>query len=211
MSTQRGNTNRSRPQKYQNQTVFKNDLHDKSNKTKYINSIQIVHVCERCKQIIEWKIKYKKYKPLKAVAKCIKCEQKAIKHAYHNICIPCAIQYKVCPKCGNKSNIVKEEPDIQEETNKLDIELQNLLKGLSERKRRTFIRSMNKNATSNKNKCTKENKEEATNEEKQPKDNCIKKEILSKENLLLRLKSLMIEDDDNDLDIDNDTDSDSSM
>lgn len=144
MSTQRGNANRSRPQKYQNQTVFKNDLHDKSNKTKYINSIQVVHVCERCKQIIEWKIKYKKYKPLKAAAKCIKCEQKTIKYAYHNICIPCAIQYKVCPKCGNKNNIVKEEPGI-EETNKLDIELQNLLKGLSERKRRTFIRYMNKN------------------------------------------------------------------
>ncbi|XP_033204391.1 uncharacterized protein C9orf85 homolog [Bombus vancouverensis nearcticus] len=210
MSTQRGNANRSRPQKYQNQTVFKNDLHDTSNKTKYINSIQVVHVCERCKQIIEWKIKYKKYKPLKAAAKCIKCEQKTIKHAYHNICIPCAIQYKVCPKCGNKSNIVKEEPGI-EETNKLDIELQNLLKGLSERKRRTFIRYMNKNATSNKNKCIKENREEATNEEKEPKDNCIKKEILSKENLLLKLKSLMIKDDDNDLDIVNDTDSDLSI
>lgn len=66
-------------------------------------------------------------------------------------------------------------------------------------------------ATSNKNKCIKENKEEATNEEKEPKDNYIKKEILSKENLLLKLKSLMIKDDDNDLDIDNDTDSDSSM
>lgn len=142
MSVQRGNSNRSRPQKYQNKTAFKNDLHDKSNKTKCINSIEVAHVCEKCKKIIEWKIKYKKYKPLKAAAKCIKCQQKAVKHAYHNMCLSCAAEYKVCPKCGSKGDVVKAGPS-KEEIAKLDVELQNLLKGLSERKRRTFIRYMN--------------------------------------------------------------------
>lgn len=144
MSTQKGNSNRSRPQKYQNQIAFKNDLHDKSNKTKCINSIQVTHVCERCKKIIEWKIKYKKYKPLKTAAKCIKCEQKTIKHAYHNMCLTCATQYNVCPKCGNEGNIVNEEPN-KAEIIKLDTQLQNLLKRLSERKRRTFMRYINCN------------------------------------------------------------------
>ncbi|XP_076398224.1 uncharacterized protein C9orf85 homolog isoform X6 [Megachile rotundata] len=148
MSTQKGNSSRSRPQKYQNKSAFKNNLYDKSNKTKLINKIEVLNVCERCKKIIEWKIKYKKYKPLKTLSKCIKCEQKTISNAYHKICLPCANQLEVCPKCGEKGNIV--EGKSSKETLKLDAELQNILKGLSERKRRTFIRYMNQQATNHK-------------------------------------------------------------
>lgn len=144
MSTQKGNSNRSRPQKYQNQTVFKNDLHDKSRKIKVINDLEVAGVCERCKKIIEWKIKYKKYKPLKAPSKCIKCEEKSVKHAYHNTCLPCAQRLKACPKCGNEGEIVEGKP-TKEEAIKLDVELKALLKKLPERKRRTFIRYMNRN------------------------------------------------------------------
>lgn len=139
MSCQKGNASRSRSQKYQNHTVFKNNLHDTSQKTKLINSIEIANVCERCKKIIEWKIKYKKYKPLKAPAKCTKCEQKTVKHSYHIMCLPCAKQQEVCPKCGIKSEIV-EGKSSKEEQIKLDAELQALLKTLPERKRRTFLR-----------------------------------------------------------------------
>ena len=64
MSTQKGNTSRSRRQKYQNSSAFKNDLHDKSQKTKMIKSLTPEGICQRCKDIIDWKIKYKKYKPL---------------------------------------------------------------------------------------------------------------------------------------------------
>lgn len=205
MSTQKGNSNRSRPQKYQNQIAFKNDLHDKSNKTKYINSIQVTNVCERCKKIIEWKIKYKKYKPLKTAAKCIKCEQKTIKHAYHNICLTCAAQYNVCPKCGNEDNIVKEEFN-KTEIMKLDTQLQNLLKRLPERKRRTFMRYINSINKEDKSNNTIKNEEEDINKEKEKKNtnNCI-----SKEDLLLKLKSLIIKEDNDDFDINNKFDSDS--
>ncbi|XP_001122855.3 uncharacterized protein C9orf85 homolog [Apis mellifera] len=205
MSTQKGNSNRSRPQKYQNQIAFKNDLHDKSNKTKCINSIQVTNVCERCKKIIEWKIKYKKYKPLKTAAKCIKCEQKTIKHAYHNICLTCAAQYNVCPKCGNEDNIVKEEFN-KTEIIKLDTQLQNLLKRLPERKRRTFMRYINSINKEDKSNNTIKNEEEDINKEKEKKNtnNCI-----SKEDLLLKLKSLIIKEDNDDFDINNKFDSDS--
>lgn len=144
MSCQKGNANRSRPQKYKNQTAFKNDLHDTSHKTKFINNIEVANVCERCKKIIEWKIKYKKYKPLKAPAKCTKCEQKNVKHAYHIMCLSCAKNHQVCPKCGEKREIIEAKPS-REESIKLDAELQTLLKKLPERKRRTFIRYMNRN------------------------------------------------------------------
>lgn len=143
MSTQKGNTQRSRPQKYQNNFAFKNSLHDTSKKTKTINSIQVSNVCERCKQIIEWKIKYKKYKPLKAAGKCNKCEQKTVKHAYHTMCGPCAKERKVCPKCEASAELVPHAP-TKEEQYKLDLEMQKMLKTLPERKRRTFIRYMNK-------------------------------------------------------------------
>ncbi|ENN72914.1 hypothetical protein D910_01001 [Dendroctonus ponderosae] len=86
MSCQKGNTVRSRPQKYKNKTAFKNNLHDTSQRTKTINSISVGNVCQRCKDIIEWKIKYKKYKPLSQLKTCVKCGQKAISKAYHTIC-----------------------------------------------------------------------------------------------------------------------------
>ncbi|XP_069796587.1 uncharacterized protein C9orf85 homolog isoform X2 [Narcine bancroftii] len=64
MSTERGNVARRRGQKYQNVTVFKNDKYDKSNKMKMLNAIMHTGVCKRCKEVLEWKIKYSKYKTL---------------------------------------------------------------------------------------------------------------------------------------------------
>lgn len=139
MSSQKGNSSRSRPQKHQNRTAFKNNLHDTSHRTKFINSIQVSDVCSRCKEIIEWKIKYKKYKPLTQPKKCVKCEQKTVKKAYHVMCFECGKQTGVCTKCCQSKEIV-EAPPSEAEQLKLDNELQQLLKSLPERKRRTFLR-----------------------------------------------------------------------
>ena len=64
MSTQKGNTAKKRPQKHKNDHSFKNDKYDTSGKMKAINNLRVSNVCPRCKDCIEWKIKYKKYKPL---------------------------------------------------------------------------------------------------------------------------------------------------
>ncbi|XP_063769956.1 uncharacterized protein C9orf85 homolog [Pseudophryne corroboree] len=106
MSSQRGNVQRSRPQKHRNATVFKNDKHDNSSQTKKINSKQHDGVCQHCKDVLEWRVKYSKYKPLSQPKKCVKCLQKTVKDAYHIICKPCAIQLELCAKCGNKEDIV---------------------------------------------------------------------------------------------------------
>ncbi|XP_013195419.2 uncharacterized protein C9orf85 homolog [Amyelois transitella] len=139
MSNSRGNISRKRPQKHQNKTVFKNDLHDTSHKTKFINSLEITGVCKRCKDIIDWKIKYKKYKPLTAPRKCVGCEQKAIKYAYHLLCTKCVTEKNVCAKCCKPVEI--EEKDV---TTQGDTDIQQLLKGLPERKRRSLLRYINK-------------------------------------------------------------------
>lgn len=99
MSTSKGSSSRNRPQKYQNKTTFKNDLHDTSHRTKFLNSLEFTGVCKRCKEILDWKIKYKKYKPLTAPAKCVSCSQKTVKFAYHVLCSKCSSMKKHCAKC----------------------------------------------------------------------------------------------------------------
>lgn len=195
MSCQKGNANRSRPQKHKNQTAFKNDLYDTSHKTKFINNIEVANVCERCKKIIEWKIKYKKYKPLKAPAKCTKCDQKTVKHAYHIMCLPCAKQQHVCPKCSEKREIVEAKP-TREESIKLDVELQTLLKKLPERKRRTFIRYMNQNSNTKKTHSETTNDENKDSEAGDNNEENKNSQTLSsnKEDLLEELKALVIQE-----------------
>lgn len=113
MSCQKGNASRSRPQKYKNSFAFKNSLHDTSHQTKLINSLDNNDLCPRCRVIIDWKIKYKKYKPLKAPAKCTKCDQKSVKRAYRIICECCSKQDKVCPKCKEKYEVVRREAEAE--------------------------------------------------------------------------------------------------
>ncbi|XP_057634067.1 uncharacterized protein C9orf85 homolog [Chionomys nivalis] len=106
MSSQKGNVARSRPQKHQNTFTFKNDKFDKSVQTKKINAKLHDGVCQRCKEVLEWRVKYSKYKPLSKPKKCVKCLQKTVKDSYHIICRPCACELEVCAKCGKKEDIV---------------------------------------------------------------------------------------------------------
>ncbi|XP_076417301.1 uncharacterized protein C9orf85 homolog isoform X2 [Peromyscus maniculatus bairdii] len=71
MSSQKGNVARSRPQKHQNTFTFKNDKFDKSVQTKKINAKLHDGVCQRCKEVLEWRVKYSKYKPLSKPKKCV--------------------------------------------------------------------------------------------------------------------------------------------
>uniref|UniRef100_A0A0A9YWL2 Uncharacterized protein C9orf85 n=1 Tax=Lygus hesperus TaxID=30085 RepID=A0A0A9YWL2_LYGHE len=100
MSSQKGNVARSRAQKYKNSRAFKNDLHDKTPKIKLINSLEITDVCPRCKDVLEWKIKYRKYKMPKNPRTCTKCNKKNVTNSYRIMCKECAEKLKVCPKCG---------------------------------------------------------------------------------------------------------------
>ncbi|XP_063708121.1 uncharacterized protein C9orf85 homolog [Culicoides brevitarsis] len=146
MSTKKGNVQRTRAQKHQNRTPFKNDLHDTSNKIKIINAIKIAEVCERCKEIIDWKRKYRKYKPLSQPKTCNKCGQRTIKQAYHVLCTPCAVENRQCAKClvsADEAHILPPNK-TREEEEKEQAELDKLLKNLPERKRRTFLRYLRK-------------------------------------------------------------------
>ncbi|KAL9986691.1 hypothetical protein ACROYT_G000867 [Oculina patagonica] len=143
MSTRKGN-NSKKGQRHQNTKAYKNDLHDTSKKTKEINRLVVGGVCARCREVIEWRKKFNKYKPLTAPKKCVRCEQKTIKHAYHTVCSRCAKQAKVCEKCGQSQEIVaKSEPSPAERASE-DSMLQQELKAMTERQRRTFFRHLEK-------------------------------------------------------------------
>nr|XP_054754525.1 uncharacterized protein C9orf85 homolog [Lytechinus pictus] len=144
MSSQRGNVKKSKPPKHVNKTGFKNSMHDTSKRTKEINHLIISGVCLRCKEILEWKIKYKKYKPLTQPKKCTKCQQKRVKDAYHIICTVCREAENVCGKCGLQ--VDQEESD----SNRLDSKEEAIeeLACLSERERRAYLRAQEKTSGS---------------------------------------------------------------
>mmetsp|Transcript_27885 Transcript_27885/g.39207 ORF Transcript_27885/g.39207 Transcript_27885/m.39207 type:complete len:316 (-) Transcript_27885:96-1043(-) len=82
----KGGKKKGRP-KHQNEFAFKHN--PKSKKTDKILNSPNIHVCRRCHEKIEWRKKYRKYKPLTQPAKCNICQKRNIKAAYHTICTAC--------------------------------------------------------------------------------------------------------------------------
>ena len=153
MSTKTGQSgNRKRPQKHQNNTAWKADKHKSDPKTKFLQSLTVTNCCAHCTGVIEWKIKYGKYKPLTQPAKCIRCGNKKVKFAYHIICQDCVDTTGNCAKCNKPEEIVNTPQPTEAEARKLEAELILEAKALPERKRRTFLRylrSQEKSAAEN--------------------------------------------------------------
>ncbi|XP_015672186.1 uncharacterized protein C9orf85 homolog [Protobothrops mucrosquamatus] len=105
MSSQRGNVSRTRAQRHRNAQAFRNDKYDSSAQRKKINAKLHEGLCQHCKEVLEWRIKFNKYKPLTQAKKCIKCLQKTVKDSYHIICKSCACELELCAKCGKKEDI----------------------------------------------------------------------------------------------------------
>ncbi|KAI5625257.1 hypothetical protein C0J50_15116 [Silurus asotus] len=119
MSSHKSSGSRARGQKFQNATAFKNDKYGATPQVKKANAKVHDGVCQRCKEILEWKVKYNKYKSLTQPRKCVKCLQKTVKDAYYVMCRTCALQLQLCAKCGKSEEVVipldKKEEEIMEE------------------------------------------------------------------------------------------------
>ena len=134
-------SSRSRAQKHQNRTAFKPDLYGCNKRVSEAKTLAFGGVCTRCKDQIEWKKSFAKYKPLTAPRKCTECTQKTVKHAYHRICMPCVLKNQVCGKCGKKETIVESYPQTPAEQAKEEATFKEGLRALSERERRSLLRS----------------------------------------------------------------------
>lgn len=62
----------------------------KSKKTDKILASPNVGACKRCHEKIEWRKKYRKYKPRTQLGKCHQCKKQNIKAAYHTLCPTCS-------------------------------------------------------------------------------------------------------------------------
>jgi Uncharacterized conserved protein (DUF2039) len=90
MSSQKGNVRRSRAPAHQNKHAFKHNKN--SRRTKVLEELPNEGLCGTCWRQIEWRKKYRKYKPLKTARKCNSCREPTVIHAYHVICFTCAEQ-----------------------------------------------------------------------------------------------------------------------
>lgn len=75
-----------------------------------------------------------------------RCSQRTVTKAYHVCCKDCAKKLRCCAKCLTSADKVNIEPPEKtpEEQQQLKVEMERLVKSLPERKRRTFLRFMNK-------------------------------------------------------------------
>ncbi|TPX37758.1 hypothetical protein SmJEL517_g00669 [Synchytrium microbalum] len=139
-----GNEKRSnRPQKYKNSYAYKN----KSTKSQDIEKLPIKGLCRHCKDIIEWRRRYNKYKPLTQPKTCLQCRNKAITDAYHVICNKCANEAGVCAKCRLSETVLPATVKLPEELLSEQQSLEALLASMSERHRRSYLRKMDKGDT----------------------------------------------------------------
>ncbi|KAK1383519.1 Variant-silencing SET domain-containing protein-like [Heracleum sosnowskyi] len=134
------------PPKHQNKFAWKPKAGIKINETevggKFRPYSEITGVCPRCKDQIEWKRKYGKYKPLSEPAKCQKCSKRAVRQAYHNLCTACAKEHNVCAKCSRQVNRIvgRDITEVEAEQKMLEEAINNA----REREKRTLLRAMNK-------------------------------------------------------------------
>ncbi|XP_059434464.1 uncharacterized protein LOC132167488 [Corylus avellana] len=134
------------PPKHQNSFAWKPNAGVKINETEVGGKLrpysEITGVCPRCKEQIDWKRRYGKYKRLTEPAKCQRCSKRAVRQAYHNLCTGCAKEQGVCAKCCSRvDRIVGRDSSEVEAEQKL---LEEAVKNARERDRRSLLRAMNK-------------------------------------------------------------------
>lgn len=56
-------------------------------------------ICPRCRDKVEWRFQYNKYKPLKQPGACSKCCKRTVLKAYRTWCDDCSKKAKCCPAC----------------------------------------------------------------------------------------------------------------
>ena len=145
MSLRPGN-NKKKGQKHQNTYTY--HPNKGSLVSRKILSSPLDLLCERCLEILAWKVKYNKYHPLKTPGKCNQCQEKTIYKAYRTICDGCATKdgKKLCTKCGEEvENFAKPDARNNPETGVKKVSpVMELVKTLKKKYQKTIYRRINK-------------------------------------------------------------------
>ncbi len=138
MSTAIGGKGRT-GQKYQNTFSYKHNTNSK--KTAKIAGIVHSGICDRCTDKIEWKKKFRKYKPLIGRStKCRQCNMLAITLAYHILCNACAKSKGTCPMCNEAKPIKVVDEELECATFATSKDISAYISLLRERERRKLQR-----------------------------------------------------------------------
>ncbi|OBZ83078.1 Uncharacterized protein C9orf85 [Choanephora cucurbitarum] len=140
-SNRKGN-NAKKGQAHQNTTAWKANKNSK--KTREIAALPVYGLCQRCTDVIMWRKKYKKYKPLTTVKRCTCCQEKAIKEAYHVLCDNCARDKGVCAKCLESKEILVTKDEVKTNADEMreEQELERMLSRMTLRQRRSYMRKL---------------------------------------------------------------------
>lgn len=68
-------------------------------KEDHIQQVMVEGICRKCREKIQWRFNFDKYKPLRAPATCQQCKQKTITRAYRTLCDGCGQAKNACPAC----------------------------------------------------------------------------------------------------------------
>ena len=107
MSSQRGNSQKNRKPAHQNKFAFVANKHD--SKAMAIVELPLGGVCAHCLDVLEWRKRMNRFKPIKNIGKCQVCQQRNITQvprglqllrmpvlsnlqSYHRICDGCATE-----------------------------------------------------------------------------------------------------------------------
>lgn len=143
MSLRSGN-NKKKAQKHQNVFAFKHNKNSMT--TRKILSVPLDFLCEKCLEKMEWRLSYRKYKPLTNPSRCNLCQEKNVYKAYRTICETCATKdNKKCTKC---TELVEQyaRPNCRNDPNagvKKQDPLFDLVKKLKKKYQKTVYRNIN--------------------------------------------------------------------
>jgi hypothetical protein len=94
-------------------------------------------VCPRCRDKVQWRFKYDKYKPLKNVGNCQACRKKCVTKAYRTLCDACAASQGVCSSCcTNMADAIAER-----EARNMELEKSRIQKDLPDDDNRDIVMS----------------------------------------------------------------------
>jgi hypothetical protein len=135
---------RNKPQKHQNKTTYK--VQFKQHLIDLQENTPKDHLCKRCYEIIDWKLKYGKYKKLTVPGKCQKCQKKNILKSYRHNCEGCSSEFKICSKCSKpieefETHVTPKKIE-QVKNNEMMMKMKNHLKRYREVSRRKLYRLM---------------------------------------------------------------------
>jgi Uncharacterized conserved protein (DUF2039) len=141
VSTRKGGVTSRKP-KHQNTFAFQHN--PKSKKTAVILKMTNEGLCKSCWDKVEWKKKYRKYKPLTQPATCRDCSQRTVAAAYHKLCQPCAQAKGTCAWCCERRDLVKKTGLETLATVTKKIEEEAAAGGMSLREKRSLLRAAEK-------------------------------------------------------------------